>query len=126
LPPAWAVAERLTGGARGVGFVVLSGLAFTAWDLFLDPQMVAWGFWEWEQPGGYFGIPWVNFAGWFAASALMTALIAPAPLPVAPLLLIYAVTWFLETVGQAVFWRMPGSALVGSAAMGLFVVLTQL
>jgi putative membrane protein len=43
LPPAWAVAYAATGQARGWRFVFVSGLAFTTWDLFLNPQMVAWG-----------------------------------------------------------------------------------
>jgi putative membrane protein len=122
LPPAWAVGARLTGGGRWAAALV-AGMAFTAWDLFLDPQMVRWRFWQWEQPGGYVGIPWVNFLGWFAASAAMTALINPTDLPIAPLLLVYTVTWALETIGQAVFWNLRTSAAVGFVGMGLFVVL---
>ena len=122
LPPAWAVGARLTGGGR-LATALVAGLAFTAWDLFLDPQMVRWCFWQWEQPGGYVGIPWVNFLGWFVASAAMTALVAPDALPVTPLLLVYAVTWALETIGQAVFWNLRTSAVVGFIGMGIFVVL---
>ena len=123
LPPSWAVATLITGGGSCWLIALVAGLAFTAWDLFLDPQMVRWGFWEWEQPGGYFGIPWLNFAGWFLASAVMTAVVGPTALPLAPLFLFYIVTWLLETIGQAVFWGLRGSALVGFLAMGLFVVL---
>jgi putative membrane protein len=39
LPPAWAVAQRVTGRRSGIAFIAVSALAFTAWDLFLDPQM---------------------------------------------------------------------------------------
>ncbi len=125
LPPAWAVGARISGGGR-LTTALVTGLAFTAWDLFLDPQMVRWRFWQWDQPGGYVGIPWVNFLGWFAASTVMTALIDPDALPVAPLLLIYAVTWTLETIGQAVFWNLRTSAVAGFVGMGLFVVLVWL
>ncbi len=118
LPPAWGIAAAITGEVRGPAFIVLSGLAITAWDFFLDPQMVGWGLWVWERRGGYFGIPWVNFAGWALAASLITAIVRPAALPVAPLVLVYAITWALETVGQLVFWRLYGPALVGSAAMG--------
>lgn len=123
LPPAWAVASLVSGGARNGRFVIASALAFTAWDLFLDPQMVAWGFWQWAEPGGYFGIPWVNFAGWLLASALLTWLARPASLPLRPLLGIYAITWALETIGQLAFWGLPGPALVGCAGMGLMLAL---
>ena len=99
-------------------------LAFTAWDLFLDPQMVGWGYWVWAEPGGYFGIPWINFFGWFVASALITFAVRPQQPPITPLLAIYTITWFLQTVGQALFWNMLGPALVGFVGMGIFVVLS--
>ena len=123
LPPAWAVAQRLTGKRSGVLFVVVSALAFTAWDLFLDPQMVHWRLWVWENPGPYFGIPLVNFAGWLLISALITALARPPALPDEPLVVIYALTWLIETVGQVVFWRLHGPALWGFLGMGVFVTL---
>ncbi len=121
LPPAWAVAEEIT-GRPGMAFVIVAALAFTAWDLFLDPQMVAWSFWEWDQPGGYFGIPWVNYAGWLLASAVMTALAAPGLLPTRPLFLVYGITWFLQAFGQFFFWKLRGPALVGAVGMGVWVV----
>jgi uncharacterized membrane protein len=121
LPPAWAVAERLTGEWRSPTFVAASALAFTAWDLFLDPQMTAWSLWEWTQPGGYFGIPWVNYIGWLIASAVITTLARPAKLPIRPLLLIYTITWALETAGLLLFWHLPGPALVGGLVMGSLV-----
>jgi putative membrane protein len=123
LPPAWAVAQRLTGATRGWRFVAISALALTAWDLFLDPQMVAWGLWVWEDPGSYFGIPWHNYLGWLMVSALMTFLLQPPKLPVWPLLLIYTITWILETIGLLAFWGLPGPALVGFVGMGSLVVL---
>lgn len=122
LPAAWAVAWRLSPRSRW-GFTVIAGLAFTAWDLFLDPQMAAWGFWIWDQPGGYFGIPWRNFAGWFVSSALLTWAAHPRPLPARPLLLVYTITWFLQSVGLAWFWGMTGPALSGAVGMGIFVLL---
>ena len=131
LPSAWAVARRIVGRWvadrwAGLAFVLISALALTVWDLFLDPQMVGWNLWTWDQPGGYFGIPWINFAGWLLASALITALarrLAPLDhLPDRPLLAIYAITWALETIGELIFWGLPGPALVGGAAMGALLL----
>jgi putative membrane protein len=123
-PPAWAVA-RLVAGGPGIAFVLTAALAFTAWDLFLDPQMVAWGCWVWDQPGGYFGIPWQNYAGWLLSAAVMTALAAPqnvpAPFPTAPLLLVYTLTWLLQSFAQFVFWKLRGPALCGTIGMGLWM-----
>jgi putative membrane protein len=124
LPAAWAVAAAITGAHNGWRFVLVSAAAFTAWDLFLDPQMVGWGYWVWAEPGGYFGVPWSNYLGWLVASALITLVVRPKPLPIAPLLAVYTITWLLQSVGQAVFWRMPGPALCGFVGMGAFVVLS--
>lgn len=122
LVPSWAVAQAIGGRSRGWRFVLLSGLAITAWDLFLDPQMVAWNLWVWEHPGGYFGIPWVNYAGWLFTGALITLVVRPRAARVAPLLLIYATTWLLESIGLAFFFNLPGPAIAGFLGMGIFVV----
>lgn len=122
LPPAWAVAARIAGSTRGPAFIVLSACAMTAWDLFLDPQMVAWGLWRWDVDGAYFGIPLQNFAGWLLVSALITVVVRPARLPLRPLVVIYSVTWLLEAGGLPLFWGLVGPALVGTVVMGLFVL----
>jgi putative membrane protein len=144
LPPAWAIAEIILGktvhhkGHEGtqreplkkpswdfvpfvVKFCLLSSLAFTAWDLFLDPQMVSWGFWIWEIPGQYFGIPLINYLGWIIVSAIITLVANPKDLPVGPLALVYVLTWLLQTIGQGIFWSQPGPALVGFVVSGVFV-----
>jgi lycopene beta-cyclase len=130
MPPAWAVAqlitERLPKPWAHPSFVLVSALAFTAWDLYLDPQMVAWNFWVWHIPGEYFGIPIVNFFGWILASLLMTTFARLAPLPrmvMPPLLAIYGVTIFLQTIGLALFWAMPAQAACGFVAMSLCLML---
>lgn len=121
LPAAWAVAYAITGSGRGWRFVTVSALALTAWDLFLDPQMVAWGYWVWAEPGGYFGIPWGNFAGWALSAALLTLLAQPPAPPRGPLLVIYTVTWLLQAIGLFFFWGLAGPALSGFIVMGVFV-----
>ena len=132
LPPSWAIAHIILGKTlnheenKGIRrktflFLSLSALAFTAWDLFLDPQMVGWGFWVWEIPGQYFGIPLSNYLGWIVVSALITLVANPKDLPVGPLSLVYVLTWILQTIGQGIFWSQPGPALVGFIVSGLFV-----
>lgn len=128
LPPAWAIASAILKheereGSRKIKFILLSALAFTAWDLFLDPQMVGWNFWVWEIPGQYFGIPLVNYLGWILVSGLLTLAANPKDLPVAPLMIIYVLTWFLQTIGQGVFWGQPGPAMFGFVGMGIFIYL---
>lgn len=123
LPPSWAVAQRITGQEKGIRFVTISGLAFTAWDLFLDPQMVKWDLWTWSKSSGYFGIPYANFFGWFVSAILITILIRPASLPKRFLILVYGLTWLMETVGLIVFWDLRGPALGGFVGMGIFILL---
>ena len=127
LPPSWAVAQAITDRIKPrwefPTFVGLSALAMTAWDLFLDPMMVTWEMWVWDNPGSYFGIPWINYLGWLLVSALITILIRPDKLPVAPLLIIYTAMWLLKSVGLGIFWGIPGAAIVGGLFMGSIIIL---
>lgn len=128
--PAWAVAESILSPLRSrlgsgywLAFAALSGLVFTAWDLYLDPQMVARGLWVWETPGGYFGIPWINYFGWWASATLLTLLVRPGGLPRFPLFIVYALTWIFQAIGLGIFWGQPGPAVVGFVGMGVFALL---
>jgi lycopene cyclase domain-containing protein len=130
LAPAWAVAESILrplrtrlGRLYWPAFAALTGLAFTAWDLYLDPQMVARGLWVWDPPGGYFGIPWSNYFGWWVSAALITLLVRPGGLPRFPLFIIYALTGVFQAIGLGIFWGQPGPALAGFVGMGVFALL---
>jgi uncharacterized membrane protein len=125
LPPSWAVADSILRGGKQlpafayrIGRAGLAALAFTAWDLFLDPQMVAWGLWRWPGGGFYFGIPASNYLGWLFVSFLIGLFLIPPGLPILPLLAVYSITWFLSLFGQLFFWGLPGPALCGGLAMG--------
>ncbi|MEI7847840.1 MAG: carotenoid biosynthesis protein [Chloroflexota bacterium] len=123
LPPAWAVAHLITArDGRNFSFLIVSALAFTAWDLFLDPQMAAWHFWVWEVPGQYYGIPWSNYLGWLVVSICLTLIANPRHLPAGPLSLVYVLTWLLQTIGQGIFWQQPGPAFFGFIGSGIFIV----
>lgn len=55
--------------------VFLGAWLLMAWDLFLDPMMVDLGYWQWgDSTGGWYGIPWSNFAGWFATGLVMCSI----------------------------------------------------
>lgn len=57
---------------RHIGAIALGALVLTSWDFVLDPAMsqTALPFWYWQQPGGFFGMPYQNFAGWMGTGAL--------------------------------------------------------
>lgn len=57
--------ERWKGATRLVGAAAIGALVMTAWDLVMDPLMVAVGYWVWDRKGAYFGIPLQNYAGWW-------------------------------------------------------------
>ncbi|GGL19754.1 hypothetical protein Sme01_73890 [Sphaerisporangium melleum] len=125
---AQAVARRIVPEGRWARACV-GALALTAWDLFLDPQMLRLGLWEWVDTGPYRGVPWSNFAGWFLVSLLVMALIDrivgdPSPGSTG-LVMVYTAMAVMETVGFAVVFH-PADPLVATAggiAMGTFVLL---
>ena len=49
---------------RNVAAAFLASLVMTAWDLVMDPVMVHDGYWVWDGPGSWFGVPLQNYAGW--------------------------------------------------------------
>jgi putative membrane protein len=63
---AWRMAGgKLRAALLGAGMMTLV-------DLLVDPVATRLlGYWEWRQPGLYFGVPAINFTGWFAVSAVL-------------------------------------------------------
>jgi len=104
----------------------------TAWDLFLDPQMVAEGHWIWFDTApaipGIPGIPAQNFAGWFMVGLLLFGLAATLlpqdraatddRVPAAMLLWVFT----SNVMANALFWGRPWVALLGGCAMGLLLL----
>ncbi|MFB8795533.1 MAG: carotenoid biosynthesis protein [Microcoleus sp.] len=57
---------------RQLGAIALGALLLTAWDFVLDPAMsqTSVPFWEFEELGAFFGMPYRNLAGWMGTGAL--------------------------------------------------------
>lgn len=66
-------------GQSGWRFLGLRALQVGMWtvllDLVLDPVAHARGFWTWESGGGFYGVPWSNFAGWLLIGSLLSLLL---------------------------------------------------
>jgi len=106
------------------------GALLAAWDLFLDPQMVAAGRWTWEVPGAHVpftpNIPLSNAFGWLLSGIAIIAflhLILPrerrkdsASLAAVDALLVW--TLFSGIVGNLFFFGRPGLALFAGAILG--------
>ena len=68
--PSFVIAERLIPASwkrwqRILCVAAVGGLVMTAWDLVMDPIMVAGGHWVWDVNGAYHGIPLQNYWGWW-------------------------------------------------------------
>ncbi len=68
--PSYVMAQRLVpanGSSPGwrLALPAVGAVIMTAWDLAMDPMMVASGHWVWDQPGAYFGVPVQNYWGWW-------------------------------------------------------------
>jgi putative membrane protein len=113
--PAWLVAGRLTTRFR----IPVAAWALASWDLFLDPQMVAEGYWVWQGD-----IPLSNYLGWFGVSLVLMALLSPlkASGDDRPMYALYLWTWLSGVLAHAVFLGLPRSAVAGGIGMGVVAV----
>jgi putative membrane protein len=126
--PALVVARTLV--ARGPAVVAVGAVALTAWDVFLDPQMVAAGHWTWfdTSPGLPLipGVPLTNYIGWLLVSLVIMAILDRAlpreQPPSAPAAVLYLWVYFSSVMGHAVFFDLPGSAITGAVIMGTVAV----
>ena len=81
--PSFAIArlllrQRTSHVRAGRATILVGSIILLAWDLALDPAMsFATKYWIWGRSGPYYGMPWLNLAGWFVTGvALMAALSA--------------------------------------------------
>lgn len=124
--PAWVVAGLID--RRPALRVPLAAGALTAWDVYVDPRMVADGYWAWPGGGAYEGVPLTNFAGWLLTGGLVYAVWAVVDGDDDPVrdgdgaLALYAWTWIGEAIANAAFWERPRVAAAGAVAMGAFAV----
>jgi putative membrane protein len=128
--PAWLAATLLT--RRGAARIAVAGFGLAAWDLFLDPQMVADGYWHWRHPTpGLAGIPYTNDLGWLTVAVAMMALFAAVAgqrartgdrRPDAPMFALYLWTYLSSVLAHAVFLDLPVSAAAGAVGMGLVAI----
>ena len=137
VPFAWVmmVHPALVAARRVAGHWVFAygGALLAAWDLFLDPQMVAAGRWKWEVTGAHVpftpDIPMSNPFGWLFAGLLIIGLLNKvlprerrknaASLAAVDALLLW--TLFAGFVGNIFFFDRPGLAFFASAIMGVLL-----
>jgi putative membrane protein len=71
--PSWVIAHRFFPGRGNLWIrVFLGGYLLTAWDLVLDPAMShLTPYWVWAESGPFYGMPWINLAGWMGTGAVL-------------------------------------------------------
>lgn len=142
--PCLLLGRRLAGGlpgraARRVATAAAGGLTLAAWDLYLDPQMVAAGHWTWRFPEpalpGVPGVPLTNYAGWVLVALVMVSALdavvprsaprgggtgpgADARADLVPAALL-AWTWLGSGLANLAFFDRPAVAAYGLVAMGV-------
>ena len=128
--PALCAARRIAGN----WVFLYGGALMMAWDLFLDPQMVAAGRWTWEVPGAHVpftpDIPLSNAFGWLLAGIFIVGILnrvlpferrkEGASLRAVDAILLW--TLFSGFVGNLFFFDRPGLALFASAILGALLV----
>ena len=122
--PARLAANAVTTRARPL----VAGVGLAAWDLFLDPQMVAEGYWTWSDPHpalpGVPGVPLTNYLGWLAVSIVMMSMLRAVDKPRqdAPMRALYLWTYGSSTLAHAAFLGLPASAGWGALGMGTVAI----
>ncbi|MEP6690338.1 MAG: carotenoid biosynthesis protein [Gemmatimonadaceae bacterium] len=105
-----------------------AGLVLTAWDVSMDPAMsFATAHWVWHVRGAYYGMPWVNWFGWWLTGSIIawcylrivsprewTRTIARSRFP----LVLYAINGVMP-IAICARHEMFGAAMLGAAAMML-------
>jgi uncharacterized membrane protein len=69
---------RMAPWLRHVGAIALGAILLTAWDLVLDPAMTQTTvpFWQFQEVGEFFGMPYRNLSGWIGTGAIFMTVAA--------------------------------------------------
>lgn len=72
LARAGLAARGLNPWVTKLGAIALGAVLLTAWDFVLDPAMsqATYHFWEFQDAGEFFGMPYRNLTGWLGTGAL--------------------------------------------------------
>lgn len=54
--------------------ILIATLILLIFDIVIDPGATKIGFWNWEEEGEYYGVPYMNFFGWIISGIIATAI----------------------------------------------------
>nr|WP_239121405.1 carotenoid biosynthesis protein [Spirulina major] len=117
---------NISKGLRLGGAIAFGSILLTSWDFVLDPAMSQANlpFWIWEQPGGFFGMPYQNFFGWLGTGIVFmtvaTLLWEKNPLSLSRSQLIFPLIVYLGNLGFALVMSV-GAGFWIPAFLGILV-----
>lgn len=120
--PSFVLVERtLSGSVTKVGRWAIAAALLTSWDLVLDPAMsFLVPYWLWGQAGSFYGMPWINLAGWFFTGFVLSAALSH-----------FRVTEAVSHVGNrtlvvyyAVVYALPAGMLIAAGHILLVLLVT--
>ncbi len=102
--------------------VVLGAALMAALDLVIDPLAANFlGYWEWQGSGPYYGVPLLNFIGWFAVALIIFSLTPRKIIPNrAALWLGTSILLFFAAIAAAHAYFFPATLGVALSAFGYF------
>ena len=66
----------------GFSLIIFTGILLMILDMVLDPIAVDEGRWAWSKPGSYYGVPSLNFLGWFGTVVIILSIFFNLVVPV--------------------------------------------
>ncbi len=117
----WLASKLSSGGLR----VLLSGLLLAVANVVVDPALAFMGLRSWENGGPFFGVPILNFAGWFI-TGIITAWVLHAiwgkedEVRRSIAYSGFAIIWFWSGVNLGLKQWIPGGV---GLAIGLFLLI---
>ena len=66
----------------GLSLIIFTGILLMTLDMILDPIAVDEGRWAWNKPGSYYGVPPLNFLGWFGTVVIILSIFFNLLVPV--------------------------------------------
>ncbi len=122
----------LDGTARFLFYIFVTPTVATAFDLLMDPVMTRQGHWRWDGEGAWYGIPTMNFIGWFVFSFMAVtsfALLGDPYIAMKSMLFSPFIHWIygwvfllliIELTLNAISLRLHGSIIIG-ILLGLLI-----
>lgn len=105
--------------------ILLTTLFALGINIVLDPALTRMQLWSWETAGPFYGVPVLNFAGWFGVwlvgSLLLTRLWGDTPTKRSLGYSLFAIVWFWAGVNLGLQQWLPG--ILGVVAGGMVIIL---